>query len=47
MERVLIYFFEISKIQNCNTQSNEEKLEKEMEAKVKELKDKIKKLEAQ
>ena len=37
MQRVLIYFFEISKIQNYIAQSNKEKLEKEKEVEIKEI----------
>ena len=40
-------FFEISKIQGYTAQSNKEKLEKEKEAEITELKKKKKKLEAQ
>ena len=40
-------FFEISKIQGYIAQSNKEKLEKEKEAEITELKENIKKLEAQ
>ena len=35
------YFFEISKVQGYIAQSNKEKLEKEKEAKIKELKGKL------
>ena len=40
-------FFEISKIQGYIAQSNKEKLEKEKEAEITELKENLKKLEAQ
>ena len=40
-------FFEISKMQGYIAQSNKEKLKKEKEAKIKELKEKLEKLEAQ
>ena len=40
-------FFEISKIQDYIAQSNKEKLEKEKEAEITELKENIKELEAQ
>ena len=40
-------FFEISKIQGYIAQSSKEKLEKEKEAEITELKENIKKLEAQ
>ena len=46
MQRVLI-FFEISKIQGYIAQSNKEKLKKEKEAEIKELKEKLKKPEGQ
>ena len=49
MQRILIFFFffEISKIQGYIAQSNKEKLEKQKEAEITELKEKLKKLEAQ
>ena len=40
-------FFEISKIQGYIAQSNKEKLKKEKKAEITELKEKLKKLEAQ
>ena len=40
-------FFEISKIQGYIAQSNKEKLEKEKEAEITELKENLKKLKAQ
>ena len=43
MQRVLIYFFKISKIQGYIPQSNKEKLVKEKDAEIKELKEKLKK----
>ena len=41
------FFFEISKIQDYIAQSNKEKIKKEKEAQIKELKERLKKLEAQ
>ena len=43
MQKVLIFFLEIIKIQNYITQSNKEKLEKEKNVKIKKLKNKLKK----
>ena len=49
MQRFLIFFFffQISKIQGYIAQSNKEKIEKEKEAEIKELKEKLEKIEAQ
>ena len=43
----MIFFFEISKIQDYIAQSNKGKIKKEKEAQIKELKERLKKLEAQ
>ena len=43
MQKVLIFFLEISKIQNYITQSNKGKLGKEKNVKIKKLKNKLKK----
>ena len=47
IKKVLIFFFEISKIQDYIAQSNKGKIKKEKEAQIKELKERLKKLEAQ
>ena len=47
MQRFLIFFFQISKIQGYIAQSNKEKIEKEKEVEIKELKEKLEKIEAQ